>query len=449
MVLLGQGTFGMVLSNPRLPIFDESYDDIINLNQVSKILYDIVEKENMKIYIPGSLEDFELEYKDIILLSEEFKNIFNSNYFMLPLKGGILEKDKFINKYNCNDNDNNYNYKWLSESNSTIKIFNSLLNSPNDIYQIIYEKGDKIPKEINTFINGMKNIFEIIIISNNFGFFFDDIKIQNLVLHDNKIKMIDFSCPINTNNSYDKLVKQFVNSKLSYIYYFPYPIITNIILYQQINMIKLIGTTGSKINYFSLLNFQSIEYENNLIYILKLIKKILDIYNNYFSTYKKEIKLLNYNHILKIKTKEDIEKYSEYKNISIKDFCFSIMELLFDSPKQNKYEYKNNQDLINDIFINYNKLINQLFSNEKEKIDKIIFLLKNINLYSFGFIFIEWIYYNITSYNDIISNNDSIEKIFDIIILSCTNYFIIDDDLFFSIPSLNTEKLNFFFANNI
>ena len=431
MVLLGRGSFGMVLSNPRLPIFDESYDDVINLNQVSKILYDIVDKENKKIYNPGSLEDFELEYKDIILLSEEFKNIFNSNYFMLPIKGGILDKEKFINKYNCNNK--NYNYKWLSESTSNIKIFNLLLNSPNDIYQIIYEKGDIIPEEIKIFLNEIKNIFEIIIKSNN------------------KIKMIDFSCPINTNNTYDKLIKQLVNSKLCCVCYFPYPIITNIILYQQINMTKLIGNTGNKINYFSLLNYQGIEYEYNLKYILKLIQKLLDIYNNYFSTYTKEIRLLNYKNILKIKTIEDIEKYSEYKNISIKDFCFSIMELLFDSSKQNKYEYtnKNYQDLINNIFITYNKLINQLFPNENEKIDKIIFLLKNINLYSFGFIFIEWIYYNINSNNDIISNKDSIEKIFDIIILSCTNYFIMDDDLFFSIPNLNIEKLNFFFANNI
>lgn len=45
MVVLGRGSFGIILSNPRLPMIDEKYDDVINLNQVSKILYDIIKKK--------------------------------------------------------------------------------------------------------------------------------------------------------------------------------------------------------------------------------------------------------------------------------------------------------------------------------------------------------------------------------------------------------------------
>ena len=446
MVILGRGTFGMVLSNPRLPTIDENYDDIINLNQVSKILYGLVDKTNVSY--PGSLEDFEFEYTDILLLAEQFNNIFNSNYFILPIGGGILDKKKFIDKYN--NKDINYNFKWLSESVSSIKIINSLLESPKVIYQIIYEKGDKIPKDINLFIIGLKNIFEIITLANNNGFFFDDIKIENLVVHDNKIKMIDFSCPINTNTTYDKLIKQLVNSKLYSIYYFPYPIIPNIILYQQINMTKLIFGTETNINYYSLLISQSIQDEYNLNYKFKLIKRLINI-STHFPNYKKCIKLLNCENISKINSVEDVEKYSEYKNITMIDFSFSIIELLLQDSKQNndKDEYKDYQDLINKIFIQYNDLINQIFPIQDQILDKIIFLLKNINLSSFGLIFIEWIYKNINSIDSITLNKNTIEKMFDIIILSCTNYIIIDNDLFFLFPSLNTENLNFFFINTI
>jgi hypothetical protein len=448
MVLLGHGSFGIVLSNPRLPIIDENYDDIVNLNQVSKILYYAIDEKNKKIYEPYSFEDFELECDDIILLAKQYENVFNSNYFMLPIKGGILDKKKFMEKYN--DVNTKYNFKWLSGSTSSLKIINSLLESVEDIYQIIYEKGDVISRDINIFYAGIKNIFESINTSNDYGFFFDDIKLINLVTHDNKIKMIDFSCPVNTNTTHDKIIVQIENSKLHCIYYFTYPIITNIILYEQINMLTILNISkATKINYYLLLRFQSIQNKQNLNYKFKLIQKLLSITNRYFQNYKKEIKLLNYNMINKINNIEDIDKYSEYKTITMVDFSVSIINLLLD---HNLIHDKPRKDLINNIFIGYDNLIKQLFPNENNSLDKIIFLLKNINLYSFGFIFIEWICRNVNineNINENISTNistnkDTLEKMFDIIILSCTNYVVIDGNLFLSISNLNIEKINFF-----
>ena len=132
----------------------------------------------------------------------------------------------------------------------------------------------------------------------------------------------------------------------------------------------------------------------------------------------------------------------------MKDFYVSIENLLLDFvPIGNE----SGEELINKIFMGYCNLINQLFPNddnlfpnENQILNKIIFLLKNINLYSFGLIFIEWIYRNIDLDTDLSINNDVFEKMFDIIILSCTNYIIIDDNLFFSISNLNIEKINFF-----
>ena len=48
MVVEGKGTYGIVLSSPRIPILDEEYEDIKSLNQVSKLLYFI----DNKIYNP-------------------------------------------------------------------------------------------------------------------------------------------------------------------------------------------------------------------------------------------------------------------------------------------------------------------------------------------------------------------------------------------------------------
>ena len=145
--------------------------------------------------------------------------------------------------------------------------------------------------------------------------------------------------------------------------------------------------------------------------------------------------------ISKINSIEDIDKYSEYKTIDMKDFCVSAINLLLIYVADDNESLK---DLINKIFIGYNKLINQIFHNNNQSLDKIIFLLKNIILHSFGLIFIEWIYKNVNLNDNLIISKDIIEKMFDIIILFCTNYVVIDDNLFFSFPNFNIEKLNFF-----
>jgi hypothetical protein len=446
MVVLGQGSYGIVLSNPRLPISNESYDEIINLNHVSKLLYDIKYDKNKRIYIPCSFEDFEYEYTSTIILLKDYSKIFTNEHFMLPLKAGIIDKWKFVNKYN--NNDKNYNYEWLSKSNENIKIINELIKNQNDIYQIIYEKGDKVSSDINIFYNGIKNIFEAIKITNESGFFFDDIKLENLVLHDNKIKMIDFSCPINTNLSYDKIIKQIVNSKFKTIYYFPYNTLINITLYENINQIKQIGDIGIHNNYYSLLYSNLIEFESNVKYKLTQIQKLLYLADNYFQDYYVEIKLINYNFIHKIKSIKDINIYEEIKKINLIDFSSSVLQFLLYS-NNNLENNKDNIIVINEIFIKYKELVNVLFPDEKDSNEKIIFLLKNINIYSFGFIFVDWILKNIKSKTDINLIKDKLVKIFNIIIHSCSNYITLDNDLYFSFPSLNMNNINYFFNDTI
>lgn len=445
MVVLGRGSYGIVLSNPRLPIICESFDEVINLNHVSKILYDTTYKDNKKVYIPCSLTDFDYEYKDIIKLSQDYNQIFNYEYFILPIKAGILNKEEFVNKYN--NSDKNYNFEWLSKSITNLKIINELLQNPNDIYQIIYEKGEKITSDINIFMNGIKNIFEIIKISNGAGFFFDDLKLDNLVLHNNKIKMIDFSCPINTNFTDEKIIKQIIDSKLKIINYFPYCSLVNIMLYENINKINLIGNMKNY-NYYSLLYLHKLEYESNVKYKINQIHKLLYLSNKYFEDYYVEIRLINYKVFNKIKCIQDIYLYSDMKKINLSDFSSSILELLLYDNNNLENNYAN-INLINEIFIAYGELVNKLHHDQSNWIEKITFLLKNINLYSFGFIFVDWIVKNVNSKTDINLVKDKLIKIFNIIIYTCTNYIILDNDLYFSFPCLNINNINYFFEDTI
>ena len=374
MVVLGHGSYGIVLSNPRLPIISESFDEVINLNQVSKILYDVTIKDDKKIYIPNSLKDFDCEYTNVIKLSKDYDQIFNSEYFILPIKAGIIDKKEFINKFN--NNDKNYNFEWLSKSITNVKIFNELLQNPNNIYQIIYEKGEKISSDINIFMSGIKNIFDIIKISNEKGFFFDDLKLENLIFHECKIKMIDFSCPINTNLIYDNIKKQLVNSKYKYIYYFPYDCLINIILYENINQINLIGDTcfiGNNYDYCSLLNSNAVEYDSNVKYKMKQIERILYLEKNYFKDYYIEIKVINCDVINKIKSFEDIDINSEIKKINLVDFSSSILQLLlYYNKSENNYDDEISVNKIN----TSNQKVDELCNNQNLQIE---YVMKNLN----------------------------------------------------------------------
>jgi hypothetical protein len=66
MVVEGFGSFGIVLSSPRIPLIDESTEDILNLNEVSKILINYSHQK--KSYLPADDDDIKKEYENIINL---------------------------------------------------------------------------------------------------------------------------------------------------------------------------------------------------------------------------------------------------------------------------------------------------------------------------------------------------------------------------------------------
>jgi len=319
MVIEGIGSYGVVISNPRIPLDNETIEDVENLDEVSKILYEKIIKKNKKIYEPSDEHDFDKEYtllKNIIL---EYPTIFKKEYYMIPKKGGIINKKEFIKKYNENKE---FTDKWLSDfSNCYIKIFVSLFEyQQTNIYQVIYDKGNKINYGLSEFLKKVINVNDALLLANSNRFFFDDIKLQNLIEHDNTIKIIDFSEIINMNLQYDELVDKIVNSKLNSIYYFPYNIISNILIYESIGKLDIIGKLSDDFDYHSILFSNSVELEENIIYKKNLLDNLLEICMNYIPDHVLNIKVIN-----PIKNNSNLEPIIyEIKSFSIKEFIQSL-----------------------------------------------------------------------------------------------------------------------------
>lgn len=424
MVVLGFGSYGLVLAEPRITIENENYSSIIKLNQVSKILYKIDENNN---YISVDIVDFESEYNTIKNLSLSHPHIFNSDNFILPIIGGKINKNKFYEDYKELFVKNSL---WLSNSIKYYNILNKILSSNNEVYQIVYDRGKKITNCIGKFLGEMYDIKKTLDIANKNGFYFDDLKLDNLIFQNDKIKIIDYS-PIININLFEDISNQISKSKFSFIYYYPYEPISNILLYESIKKINLIGNINTGKNYYSILYMNCMELRDNLKYKLILLKNLYEICNKYIPTYSISIDLINFNFSESQKYNDEksllhnINNLLETKIINIKHFIYSIeYMLIFD--KNNKSKNRENQ--INSMILNYKKNLKKIFLNNENKI--IPYLLRKININSFGFIFIEWLYKN----HDFDYNNYKLElkNIFDLIILSCTNIIIIDNNYYFS-----------------
>jgi len=178
----GQGSSGLVVSRPRIPFFDETYESIKTLPQVSKL------------YINNSMA--QKDWDSCLELITKFPSIITSEYFILPLRLNKINKDIFKTKIDI------YNKQWLNNKEEAILFFRKVMEN-EEVYQIIYNKGESVNRFINnvdqtdlngnTFLNAMK--YPIIAIKNtiDINLYFTDIKIGNMVYEDEKIKIIDFA----------------------------------------------------------------------------------------------------------------------------------------------------------------------------------------------------------------------------------------------------------------
>jgi hypothetical protein len=450
MVVDGQGSYGIVLSSPRISLADENYEDIKDLEQVSKLLYYIQDNK----YYPEIKEQIINSYDNALKLIEENSEIFNKDNFMLPIKGGYIDKFKFVSEFN--DKELGYGFDWLSKSKKYYDIIQQLISHTDEVFQIIYEKGTKINFDFETFILKMNNICDTLVLCNKNGFYFDDLKYANLIVHNDKIKIIDFDEPINLNVLIDECEKKIEEAKFHDIMYFPYDTLSLILLYEFIGKINKIGCLNNG-NYNKILEYNTHEFNENVEYKLILFDNLVLLWDKYLKIYTVDVEVYD----LKLFDTEEFEKkefnlkkHFEMNNdiklltnskktisVDIKMFINTI-KIIFNSyliQKKNVNHNNNNiKQIINKFVILKKKFIKL---TKKTHTDIISYLLTNTNIYSFGFIFLDWLKINIKK---ILPNelNTILEKIIKIIINCCLNFIIIDNSVYLLNRNyLNIEKI--------
>ncbi len=201
-LILGEGSFGTVITNPRLPMFNEVFSDLFNFenniyiskNEVSKIF-----KNN---------EEYEEEITKINMLISTNPSCFIDKYFVMPLKYGNINYQEIIN-YEEFFNDSSY-----------------LINS--ETMQIVYKKENPVivngiythSLNYKVFLTALQNILNCINKLQEHKLFFDDLKFDNVVYDETQtFKFIDFSSIIDLKNeNINTVLQNSVICKLSNLY---------------------------------------------------------------------------------------------------------------------------------------------------------------------------------------------------------------------------------------
>lgn len=481
MVLEGIGSYGLVLSSPRIPLVDEDIEEISKLNEVSKILFS-TDEINDRV-LPTTPEDIKQEYLDVEQIILKYPTLFNNNNFILPIRGGTIDKQKFVENY---EKENYFGFGWLSKNEDAFNILNNLLKYKINMFQIIYERGEKINLQPNDFICKMSLILECLENLNQNGFFLDDIKFDNLLVHDGRIKFIDFSSSINLNTTFENIKKQLIDSKFNTIFYFPYSTLDCIMLFETINKTNRIGQVplnfdGSK-QFSKLLSKCLEEYENFVFHRNRMVQNLYFFLKKYVGDIKIELEVVSQQNLHNISNYEDYEKFLEKKTIGLGEFLNSLTMLLVCSSLYYQEYIKANANFGNclklcvsrfsneliDISINsYIDLIKKIFPND---IDKMHFHLKSMNIYSFGYVFMDWLNRNSKYFlgeykssskifrfeNQTDELDEKIEKhkksmvkyavkLFNIISCSCLNIVIDSNNLiYYHLPKYDNLKKNFY-----
>lgn len=435
MVVEGIGSFGIVLSSPRIPLEDENYDDIQNLNQVSKLLYSF---DNKNKYHPATFEDIVLAYDNLIYVIEKYPNIFTNNHFMLPITGGYINKPKFSKIFNSTNTA--YGFEWLSKSKTNFQILYQMIIHKNKLFQIVYEKGTRIEMDFNTFILKMSNPLDALINSSSNGFYFDDLKLHNLILHNEDIKIIDFEEPINLNLPDNEYIEIILNSKFNSIMYYPYDAISNVLLYEFIGEIDKIGNL-KKNNYYNLLLVNAYEQSDNIMHKIKFYDTMIEIWKKYSSELFFELDVYDVE-ISKVETNKkmirlDVETFEKSIKIIYDGYFLSNMS---NFSFRKYFDEKKISGVINDVFC-LNKKIIELMTNNNFK-DKISYILSKSNIHSFGFMFLEWFCDEVNNILKSDNRKTVIEKIFEIVVKSCLNFILKDEKVYLTITNYyDIEKI--------
>jgi hypothetical protein len=334
-------------------------------------------------------------------------------------------------------------------------ILKELFENKNKIFQVVYEKGTELKYNFDTFLLKMKDIFDVLVLCEKNSFYFDDLKYSNLIVHNDRIKIIDFEEPINLNLLEKEYTRIIGDSKFHNIMYFPYDTISNLLLYEFTGYINKIGYLKND-NYYKLLHLNTNEYIENVEFKLNVFNFLISLWKKYLKNYTVNVDVYN---LEKFNLKEldndnfDFEYHFESGNsekmlnnnktnikINLEMFIESI-EILYISYIIKQHNNRNTYDMIKIIeIINGIFILNKKFIKLTKKTDKeiISFLLLNTNIYSYGFMFLDWLRTNKSQIVELENRDEIFKKIIEIVINCCLNFVIYENKIYI----LNRNYLN-------
>jgi len=394
------GTNGIVVSSPRIPFHNETYESIRTVTDVSKIYIDSKKAtDEWKL-----CKNVQMQIPDITL-----------DNFLFPLRF-----DK-INKINVQENQESvYNLEWLNNNRDAYTFFTNALVA-EEVYQITYNKGEQLhmlsPDQVNNpniengakFFRLMKN--PIISIKNAIKrkIYFMDIKFDNMIYIDDKIKIIDFSDVYNFREKDYEYIKVKIIEKipqLHAIFYMSNNLISSTLIFLSI-------TQNTTSNYFVFLEEQKSAEHNiqNRVLVLENLNYLNEDFN---------------------------ERIIEDIIIDIEVLGGGIVPIRFSSVIATLLMIYNITDdkknIIDNIFTTYKSILESTNSEDINSGAKIIHnLLETNNMFAIGFIFIHYIvncYATYTSSTNI--DIDTYTKIIKIIIMCCGKVVYQDDTVYVS-----------------
>jgi len=431
----GKGTFGIVVSNPRLPLMDETYQNIKDLNHVSKILYDI--NIDRTKYIPAGEEQFNREFTIVQKLQAIYPKVFIKENFILPLKGGMINiREYFLHL-------DTYNNEWLNNNQRAIHMINDILKiNRSPTYQIIYDKGDDLSTLCDNnsnidFIHLMLRPITAIVNANNYNLFFEDIKFSNMVYHDKKIKMIDYSDFINLNystitNKFEEIKK---NKFLDASFYLVNNPLVTILLCVYVGTCSTINirpytntNTNTNITNPSITN----GFYNYLS--LKKLNKNHDTYRNFILN---DFKILIDKYAIpftKINLKLKVSTIGTNYNIMEQTMDFNFMDIW--ETICNLYELNANQSgNVEIIFTTYKYYLDKTLDMNNILTE----LLKSNNMHSIGYVFIHYLIECI--HKSYILDQSVIENIVKVMIMCFSKVIMKNDKIYITKHSLQDVEI--------
>ncbi len=358
---LGKGTFGKFYADPRLPCEDETISDVLDLNEGSKIF--VFDSEANTEW-----NDYETNIRNSIP-----ENLLNEmkEFFLLPIKKCKINKqsikeEPYINPDWKKSPKGKFDTDIFTESGIDLPDISDKFNE-----MIIYEKANENIQNYfdrNTSLLSMYNMLNLLVyplkgieILQHNNLIHGDIKMENMVLYENRIVIID-------NNTIRDMRTT-----------------TNMIGYPQGYMYFAWPSTNMFTVYFSNDNARTIEYIRN------------HMISNYGENYNvpTDLRNIHLTRNLKYTLLNVLPDFSKKNIRSISEVIFPERDYVFLLENDGKIQ----QDIVRQINQRKNKLLNQKlltptadqlnlyntypskFTNVEEfKLD----ILKRIDLYSFG-----------------------------------------------------------------